>query len=163
MNRNAGKLIIIVCLFFLLGCSAGTTSDEPCCVSDESASPTGSIYLSANEYSKSAAQGELVIYPMTVKHDIQGNSTVEVIVSPSSGNKWKFSLCYNKTQCFISEGSESIQKSINLLPDTTMELEIQIFIPEKATTGDSSTVEINIISSKMPKLKSTSNFTATVR
>lgn len=151
MNKllNTITLIIIISLA-LSGCSPAQTSNTE----------SGSIYINASIYNKDTPQGEIVEFFSTVTHDIQNNSTIIVRTSPESGNRWKFALCYG-IECFISNGDKVIEKRIELPPNSPLEFDVKIFVPEQASAGESSTVTLEIQSATSQT--KTVSFTATVK
>ena len=152
MNKILNLITAIVVLSLALsGCSPVQTSNNV---------ELGSIYINATTYSKSATQGEIVEFFSTVTHDIQNNSTIVVRTSPESGNRWKFALCYG-IECFISNGDKVIEKSIELSPNSPLEFDVKIFVPEQANAGESSTVTLEIQSATSQA--TTVNFTTTVK
>jgi hypothetical protein len=154
MNKILNALTIFAVLSSVLcGCSPAQTSKD--------AGENGSIDINASTYSLDVAQGEVVEFFSTVTQAEPNNSTMIVRVAPGSGNRWRFSLCYG-IQCFISNGDKTIEKRIDLSPNSPMEFGVQIFAPEQASPGDSSTVTLEVQSAASNASKAVS-FTATVR
>lgn len=145
--------ILIILSSLLCGCSPAQTSNVP--------ETNGSVYVNASTYNKDISQGEIVEFFSTVKHDVQGNSTIIVRTIPASGNRWKFALCYG-IECFISNGDKVIEKSVNLSPNSPMEFDVKIFAPEQASTGESSTVSFEVQTATSQAVSAVS-FTATIK
>jgi uncharacterized protein YceK len=143
--------IIVILSLALSGCSPVQTSNNV---------ESGSVYINTSTYSKDTSQGEIVEFFSTVTHDIQNNSTIVVRTSPESGNRWKFALCYG-IECFISNGDKTIEKRIELSPNSPLEFDVKIFVPEQANAGESSTVTFEIQSATSQA--KTVSFTATVK
>lgn len=153
MNKILNSLATIVILSLALsGCSPAQTSNQ--------AKP-GSVYLNTSTYGKNASQGEIVEFFSTVTHDIQNNFTIVVRTSPESGNRWKFALCYG-IECFVSNGDKIIEKRIDLSPNSPLDFDVKIFVPEQASVGESSTVTFEV-QSAASQATTTVSFTATVR
>ncbi|PIY19941.1 hypothetical protein COZ13_02680 [Candidatus Desantisbacteria bacterium CG_4_10_14_3_um_filter_40_18] len=152
MNKTLNTLVIIVILSLALsGCSPAPTSNNV---------ESGSVYINASTFDKNASQGEIVEFFSTVTHDIPNNSTIVVRASPESGNRWKFALCYG-IECFISNGDKIIEKNIDLSPNSPLEFDVKIFVPEQANAGESSTVTFEIQSATSQT--KTVSFTATAK
>ena len=153
MNKILNTLAIIVILSLVLsGCSPAQSSNDV---------NSGSIYINASTYGKNASQGEIVEFFSTVTHDIQNNSTIVVRTSPESGNRWRFALCYG-IECFISNGDKIIEKNIDLSPNSPLEFDVKIFVPEQANPGESSTVTLEV-QSAASQATTIVSFTATVK
>lgn len=153
MNKILNTAVMIIILSLALsGCSPAQTSNNV---------QSGSVYINASTYGKNASQGEIVEFFSTVTHDIQNNSTIVVRTSPESGNRWKFALCYG-IECFISNGDKTIEKRIDLSPNSPLEFDVKIFVPEQANIGESSTVTFEV-QSAASQATTTVSFTATVK
>ncbi len=122
----------------------------------------GSVYLSANSYNKNASEGEIVEFPIAIRHDIRGNSAVNIIVTPRYDTGWKFSLSYG-TDYFESDGHKPIKNRIDLLLNTSMEVRLKVFIPKHVGETNLSTHEVQIESTTLPKVVNSANFMITIK
>jgi hypothetical protein len=160
MNKTIKVVILCMCIS-LFACSTGDKNNEPCCKPIETQS-AGSITLTTDESSKNGPLNDWVEFPIKVRHDLAGNSNLNVTVSHSSGGKWKFTMCYS-TQCFIGDSSHPIKKTINLLPDTDAELDIRILTPEAAGSDTSSTIDVVVESETAPRAIGSLSLTAKIQ
>lgn len=121
----------------------------------------GSISLTVSELIQPLTTDEIHVFYVLLNHNVENADEVQVTLNTIKGSAWRVALCYGEL-CVVHDGEDEIEQALQVRAGETAAIEIKVFVPRSAQTGDEKTIEIKSMIHNDPTISSSLNLTGYV-